>query len=383
MIGLGLIRRYSGYGRLAIRVNRTYCPGGRDEHAMNLSDYVRSQPHCRFHGPGRRARCGADHGRYHDPARAESSACRRPQRTCRAICAPLAVPGPSNLGDFVRDPAMAIALGKALFWDMQVGSDGVQPSRCHFRAGADPRSIQQVSPGLKHMPEPDLTYTTGSGPNHQLTASDFPLTPPCRRRASAEAWIRHGQQRRRLVARHSSPRAVPSIRWAFRSSGVNTRRVEPRNTPSVINAVFNHRQFWDGRAENVFNGVNHLGERDPDARVFRADDPAQPLEVRVALAELQPRVAGRGADRQRHRDGGARPHAAGGRDARSPRDSASKGKRVAAVRPLAKQQVAATDSVLGTMSRWPPKRPRLQSLRPDDQGRVPRAVVAVAARSFA
>ena len=72
---------------------------------------------------------------------------------------------------------MAIALGKALFWDMQVGSDGVQAcASCHFRAGADPRSRNQVSPGLKHMPDPDLTYTTGSGPNHQLKASDFPLS---------------------------------------------------------------------------------------------------------------------------------------------------------------------------------------------------------------
>ena len=38
----------------------------------------------------------------------------------------VAVPGPSNLNDFVRDPAMARALGKALFWDMQVGSDRMQ-----------------------------------------------------------------------------------------------------------------------------------------------------------------------------------------------------------------------------------------------------------------
>jgi cytochrome c peroxidase len=69
----------------------------------------------------------------------------------------------------------------------------------------------------------------------------------------------------------------------FRVGGANTRRVEPRNTPSVINAVFNHRQFWDGRAENVFNGVNHLGQRDPDAKLFRADDPWSPVEVRVEL----------------------------------------------------------------------------------------------------
>jgi hypothetical protein len=41
----------------------------------------------------------------------------------------VAVPGPSNLNEFVRDPAMARALGKALFWDMQVGSDGISPAQ--------------------------------------------------------------------------------------------------------------------------------------------------------------------------------------------------------------------------------------------------------------
>ena len=34
------------------------------------------------------------------------------------------VPTPSGLNDIVRDLVMARALGKALFWDMQVGSDG-------------------------------------------------------------------------------------------------------------------------------------------------------------------------------------------------------------------------------------------------------------------
>src|SRR5260370_33144322 len=66
---------------------------------------------------------------------------------------------------------------------------------------------------------------------------------------------------------HTSNEADPQ---GFLIGSANTRRVEPRNTPSVINAVFNHRQLWDERAENVFNGINHLGERDPDAKVFRA-----------------------------------------------------------------------------------------------------------------
>src|SRR5262245_18511801 len=52
----------------------------------------------------------------------------------RAILAP----EPAGLNDFIADPVMARALGKALFWDMQVGSDGVQAcASCHFRAGAD------------------------------------------------------------------------------------------------------------------------------------------------------------------------------------------------------------------------------------------------------
>ena len=59
------------------------------------------------------------------------------------------VPRPANLGDFVRDERAAEVLGKALFWDMQVGSDDVQAcATCHFRAGADPRAKNQVSPGL-------------------------------------------------------------------------------------------------------------------------------------------------------------------------------------------------------------------------------------------
>src|SRR5262249_38165236 len=46
------------------------------------------------------------------------------------------------------------------------------------------------------------------------------------------------------------------------------RNVEPRNTPTNINAVFNFRNFWDGRARNEFNGVNPIGDLDPYARVL-------------------------------------------------------------------------------------------------------------------
>ena len=71
----------------------------------------------------------------------------------------------------------------------------------------------------------------------------------------------------------ASPGAPFSI--AVNGKLINTRKVEPRNTPTNINAVFNFRNFWDGRANNTFNGVNPFGRRailaDPTARVFTTD----------------------------------------------------------------------------------------------------------------
>jgi cytochrome c peroxidase len=54
----------------------------------------------------------------------------------------------------------------------------------------------------------------------------------------------------------------------FHVHGIGTRQVTSRNAPSVFNAVFSNRNFWDGRANNVFNGVNPFGDRDPDAGVW-------------------------------------------------------------------------------------------------------------------
>src|SRR4029453_11686785 len=132
----------------------------------------------------------------------------------------------------------------------------------------------------------------------------------------------------------------------------NTRRVEPRNTPSVINAVFNHRQFWDGRAENAFNGVNHLGDRDPDARVFRADTLTAPTEVAVRLVNsslASQAVAPIVSDLEMAAPGRTRLDV--GRELGM--GKRLQGKQVLKLRPLAKQQVSLTDSVLGPMSRWP------------------------------
>lgn len=52
------------------------------------------------------------------------------------------------------------------------------------------------------------------------------------------------------------------------SGTLYTRKVEPRNTPTVIGACRNKKNFWDGRAKNVFNGVNPNGLADPNARIW-------------------------------------------------------------------------------------------------------------------
>ena len=195
------------------------------------------------------------------------------------------IPGPSDLDTYVVDRDLAIVLGKALFWDMQVGSDGVQAcATCHFHAGADPRAKNAISPGLLQHPQADVSFQTG-GPNHELTAGDFPLTRlavPGVRGALDPATDSNDVVGSAGVHYLGNAGLDP---MGFNVDNVNTRRVEPRNTPTVINAVFNHRQFRDGRAEAVFNGVNHLGTRDPNARVVRAIAPGAPALVQIAIED--------------------------------------------------------------------------------------------------
>jgi cytochrome c peroxidase len=269
----------------------------------------------------------------------------------------VSVPKPSNLDEFVKDYAMARALGKALFWDMQVGSDNVQAcASCHFRAGADPRSKNQVSPGLKQFPERDTTYSPGMGPNHrlgpnhQLQPTEFPLT---RLAVAGTRGVLGATDTNDVVSSQGIHHPGDSVDTdSFAIGTVNTRRVEPRNTPTVINAVFNHRQFWDGRAENVFNGVNHLGQRDLDAKVFRADDFKTPVEVRVELinASLASQaVAPIISDLEMAAPGRTRLDVS----TALARGQHERAKRLTNLRPLAKQKVSPTDSVLGAFSRWP------------------------------
>src|SRR5438067_3932354 len=52
------------------------------------------------------------------------------------------------IGGDVVDVSAAVRLGKALFWDTQVGGDGATAcATCHYSAGADARRMNTLSPG--------------------------------------------------------------------------------------------------------------------------------------------------------------------------------------------------------------------------------------------
>ena len=58
----------------------------------------------------------------------------------------IAVPQPAGLERYVADRQLLVVLGKALFWDVQVGSDGhTACASCHFHAGADHRITNQIA----------------------------------------------------------------------------------------------------------------------------------------------------------------------------------------------------------------------------------------------
>ncbi|MEI1376963.1 MULTISPECIES: cytochrome-c peroxidase [unclassified Nostoc] len=203
------------------------------------------------------------------------------------------VPKPTNLAEFVKDEKAAIALGKSLFWDMQLGFDGIQScASCHFHAGADSRSKNQINPGL--VDTTFTTFTNGGGPNNQLTALDYPfhkLADP-NDRTSNVVFDTNDVTGSEGVFRAKFQDVVPGSDKdkvtfekddVFNVNGTNVRRVTPRNSPTVINAVFNFRNFWNGLAQNNFNGVNPLGLRDPNAYVLKATKPRRLEDVQVKL----------------------------------------------------------------------------------------------------
>jgi cytochrome c peroxidase len=304
----------------------------------------------------------------------------------------------------VKDQAALIQLGKALFWDMQVGSDGVQScATCHFNAGADVRSKNSISPGIKsgeftlgpiggdnsfgnstvpftgndfnnpfgpvEPPEPGFNVPgfPQFGPNYQLTRADFPLNgwfnpTSLVPRGLGVDFLQEMDNIDRDTNDVISSMGVRRTQFSGVTPGsavdrgtpladvfnlakpgqldVNSRlrRVEPRNAPTTINAVFNFDNFWDGRASFIFNGVNPFGFRDRTSTLKQnVGGVLTDVFIRVTNSSLASQAVGPpGSDFEMSWAGRTFPDI---------------GKKMLSLRPLAKQLVHPQDSVLGPLSR--------------------------------
>lgn len=260
--------------------------------------------------------------------------------------------GGDALSTYVTSVPALVALGKALFWEESIGSDGIACASCHFHAGADNRLKNQLDPSLRGFPpgqfNPSAPTASGGagGPNYTLTAADFPfhqLANPTDRNSgvlfdSPDVVSSQGVFATQFVTdrpRRPLDRCVAVPDPNFMVGTVRTRRVEPRNTPTVIGAAFNFRNFWDGRANNRFNGVNPFGRRDLAAGVWkvRGDGGLEKVAVDLSNSSLASQAVGPpGSDFEMSCGGRTFPEI---------------GHKVLVMRPLAGQQVDPTDSVLG------------------------------------
>lgn len=190
----------------------------------------------------------------------------------------------------------AQVLGKALFWDMQVGSDGVQAcGSCHFHAGTDNRTKNQLNPN--HLGGDLSLQLHGGVANQDLTAADYPFHKLVNSDIPGEPLLNPGNVASDTndvmssmgvrFRRFYNIRTLGASSFGLRSNGIRAllpdlgiddpdpiplfqglRRVEPRNTPTIFGAAFNFDNFWDGRARHDSNGGSVFGPTDPQFHIY-------------------------------------------------------------------------------------------------------------------
>ena len=276
-------------------------------------------------------------------------------------------PDPADLDKIIRHPQAAIALGKALFWDMKVGSDGVMAcGSCHYHAGADNRTRNQINPGearVLNERDGDTRGFSAAGsasdigfeiaePNSLLRRDDFPFVrdigdgdnvidlgwvlepaPGNSNDVAGSSGVRRGTFTRAMRGEDTDQGTV-EFEPVFSRGKTSFRQVTGRNAPSVINAVLNFHNFWDGRANNHFNGQDPFGEASEDARIWVSfQEGIQDWKVDLENSSLASQAVG--------------PPLSGVEMSLRGREFRDIGRRVIPRQPLAEQEVAETDSVLG------------------------------------
>lgn len=248
------------------------------------------------------------------------------------------VPRPSTLTTYVGDEAALVVLGKALFWDVQLGSDGrTACATCHFHAGADHRLQNQLAaPPNGTTGAPNRSLALDEFPFHAFTNAGNNNSPLIRSRREVVGSAGIVQRRFLDVNDGSAVESGAASNSGPALGGLSTRQVTSRNTPSVINAVFNVRNFWDGRASNIFSGSTPFGDADSQAFVLVARAGSlEPEAVRLDNASLASQAVG--------------PPLNGVEMSFDGRGWAHLGRKMLALMPLARQRVAPDDSVLGPL----------------------------------
>lgn len=255
----------------------------------------------------------------------------------------VAVPQP-DLAQYVANRDALVVLGKALFWDVQVGSDGQTAcATCHFHAGADHRITNQIAG--------PATSTAAVQGNTTLTGSEFPFHAFQNSNDNQSAVLRDrrdvvgsaGIVLQRFVgvndASATDAGADGATTGLFMVNGAPVRQVTSRNAPSVINAVYYVRNFWDGRASNVFNASTPFGIADARASVLVGTPGGlAPQLVRLDSSSLASQAVG--------------PPLNAAEMSYDGRQWADLGRKMLTLTPLARQLVAGDDSVLGPYANY-------------------------------
>ena len=161
----------------------------------------------------------------------------------------------------IRDTKLAVVLGKSLFWDMMLGEESTACATCHHHAGADARSSEDAN-----QTQISIVDRLKNGVFHLINGSSKPDEPSnVASRRLGSLGISHARFLREQA------RCEPPI---------GERQRTQRQAPSVINARFSHRLFWDGRASDTFNGADPWGFR---SQTPSADTPSKPSQPKKRI----------------------------------------------------------------------------------------------------
>ncbi len=290
---------------------------------------------------------------------------------------------PSKIADIVKDEDWLLVLGRAFFYDQKMGSDGGACASCHFSAGADNRLTGQMNPAFRaagaedHIfgcvegTDCDLSKTnyreTGSGgtagPDYTFVEEDFPFrqfvngpdgkeitdnrNAPLRINTNDVFSSAGSFDAPFISAFYGEEKCGKPSKDIFYKEGRHgkvfaKRAVEPRNTPTVINTGMFQRNFWDGRANSMFNGVGVFGlsevQNDPSKRLIEMNGSTASLtHLTLENASLASLSVGPILDNLEMSCDG--------------RTFADVARKILYLRPLAKQRIAPSDSTFG----WPGK----------------------------